>query len=663
MLLRLVFTLVAIAMSLCGQCSSPAVITVGGTLSGALSPTCVTPAVHPVTPPGTYYGYFATFTTTAPGQQIAIDVIVSPGTNGFPAFDSYIYLLGPAFNVIAEDDDGSEHGTDSRIPSGSGSFRLLSAGQYTIVVTSLNPGETGSFTLRLTSPTQPGCAPGAIGVGQTLNGMLASGDCISPTRGSSYADRFSFVGNAGQQISIDLTSTVFDTYLFLIAPDGGVLTGNDDVSSTNIDSRIPLSGLMTLPVTGTYIIEVASFDVFAQGAYALSLSSTSACIFYLDSISGGFPDSGGVGRVHVALGTMGCSWTATSNASWITITAGSSSPSSGDVNYTVAPNTGTTRTGTMTIAGQTFTVTQMAGCSFNLSLTSATAPWQGTKATFQLTASNPACPWTSYTTANWLQRYPQSGTGSATIEYTVYPSMNTFGRTSLIHIAGRTFTLTQLFNPLPPDDRFVTLVYFGFYGRVPTAGESSLQVNALRSGLSRTDLAVNLFNSDEFNNNGRFISGLYVGIVGRDAEYTGWVFQRDALLNGLVSQNQLVSSFLGSAEYQLKYGNPTNDEFVKLLHRNILRREPTSSELSLYVSQLLAGFSRTQVASSLLNGAEFRQSSGPKLTAFLQYASLLLRDAEQWERDYWANLMTAGMTVRDVFVNFVNSAEIAIQLQ
>jgi len=57
---------------------------------------------------------------------------------------------------------------------------------------------------------------------------------------------------------------------------------------------------------------------------------------------------------------VGCSWTAVSNnPEWIIITSGSSGIGNGRVNYEVAANTSTTsRTGTMTIAGETFTVTQ-----------------------------------------------------------------------------------------------------------------------------------------------------------------------------------------------------------------------------------------------------------------------------------------------------------------
>ena len=54
----------------------------------------------------------------------------------------------------------------------------------------------------------------------------------------------------------------------------------------------------------------------------------------------------------------GCTWTATSNASWLTITSGASGTGSGDVTYSVAANSGGVRTGTLTIADQTLTVTQ-----------------------------------------------------------------------------------------------------------------------------------------------------------------------------------------------------------------------------------------------------------------------------------------------------------------
>jgi hypothetical protein len=47
-----------------------------------------------------------------------------------------------------------------------------------------------------------------------------------------------------------------------------------------------------------------------------------------------------------------------SNAAWITITSGASGSGNGTVGYTVTADTGAPRVGTITVAGQTFMVTQ-----------------------------------------------------------------------------------------------------------------------------------------------------------------------------------------------------------------------------------------------------------------------------------------------------------------
>ena len=86
------------------------------------------------------------------------------------------------------------------------------------------------------------------------------------------------------------------------------------------------------------------------------------CTYAISPASQSFSSSIGTGTVTVTAGT-GCIWTAsvTPGDSWITITSGSSGSGNGSVGYSVTANTGIARTGTMTIAGQTFTVNQNAG--------------------------------------------------------------------------------------------------------------------------------------------------------------------------------------------------------------------------------------------------------------------------------------------------------------
>src|SRR5690606_40987095 len=82
-------------------------------------------------------------------------------------------------------------------------------------------------------------------------------------------------------------------------------------------------------------------------------------------------NTGGAASVNV-IAASNCSWVATSNASWITITAGASGTGNGTVGISIAQNTTTSsRTGSVTIAGQTFTVQQSAApCTYSLSGTS-----------------------------------------------------------------------------------------------------------------------------------------------------------------------------------------------------------------------------------------------------------------------------------------------------
>jgi len=73
-----------------------------------------------------------------------------------------------------------------------------------------------------------------------------------------------------------------------------------------------------------------------------------------------FTSSGGTGTVTVT-SSSGCPWTAVSNDSWVMVTSGASGAGNGMVGYSVAANISlNARTGTITIAGQTFTVNQAA---------------------------------------------------------------------------------------------------------------------------------------------------------------------------------------------------------------------------------------------------------------------------------------------------------------
>ena len=84
------------------------------------------------------------------------------------------------------------------------------------------------------------------------------------------------------------------------------------------------------------------------------------CTNSLSPTSANLSPGGAAGSVNVSAAST-CGWTAISNNSWITITAGASGSGNGSVSYAAATNSGDARSGTLTIAGQTFTVSQRKG--------------------------------------------------------------------------------------------------------------------------------------------------------------------------------------------------------------------------------------------------------------------------------------------------------------
>jgi uncharacterized repeat protein (TIGR01451 family) len=114
-----------------------------------------------------------------------------------------------------------------------------------------------------------------------------------------------------------------------------------------------------LSISNTATVDSASFDANASNNSATVTVSVENPATQLAPASQSFSADGGSGAVYVTRGSA-CSWQAQSHASWITILS-STGCCDGSVIYGVATNNNSTpRTGTMTIAGQTFIVNQTA---------------------------------------------------------------------------------------------------------------------------------------------------------------------------------------------------------------------------------------------------------------------------------------------------------------
>jgi hypothetical protein len=186
--------------------------------------------------------------------------------------------------------------------------------------------------------------------------------------------------------------------------------------------------------SGTATIAAQTFTVTQAAA---------PCGYSLSPATLDLAPAGGEGRTNVSAG-VGCAWTATSNATWITVTGGSSGTGNGVVVFNAAENQGAARSGTITIGGQTLTVTQQAApCTVSISRTSQTIAAAGGTGSVGVTAGA-SCGWTASAGAAWITiSSGASGTGNGTVTFVAAPNATGADRSGIISIAGQSFTLTQ----------------------------------------------------------------------------------------------------------------------------------------------------------------------------------------------------------------------------
>ena len=142
------------------------------------------------------------------------------------------------------------------------------------------------------------------------------------------------------------------------------------------------------------------------------------------------PAAGGSGSVTVTASNSGFAWSATSNATWLTITSAASGMGSGMLTYQAAMNNLTSqRTGIITVSGQTVTVIQAAASSaLNTTAGSLVFTYQiggAAPAPQTITAFSSGAPLNFTATAssvgNWLFVSPSSGVTSTVLSIFVNP--------------------------------------------------------------------------------------------------------------------------------------------------------------------------------------------------------------------------------------------------
>ncbi len=304
----------------------------------------------------------------------------------------------------------------------------VAVGQGGTIVRTINGGQTWTRDLSNTLIDLFGVHLSNPGTGTAVGGngtILRTAPCIyaiTPTNRS-----FSPAGGTGI-VSVSASGGCSWTAVSNV-PWITITAGNTGNGNGNVNYSVAANNTTTR--TGTMTIAGQTFTV-TQMPCSFSIAPTTRSI----------GPEGGAGSVAVTSNT-GCTWTATSNVNWITITSGSSGTGNGTVNYNVAiNNSSNARTGTLTIAGRTFTLTQNS-CSFAIFPTSQSLGAAGGAGRVDVTTSS-ACSWISASNDNWITiTSGSSGTGSGVVTFMASANTSSNSRAGTLTIAGQLFNVFQ----------------------------------------------------------------------------------------------------------------------------------------------------------------------------------------------------------------------------
>jgi hypothetical protein len=221
-------------------------------------------------------------------------------------------------------------------------------------------------------------------------------------------------------------------------------------------STTPSSG--TALISATYAPTTAEVPTlnptFGSPRFADTSATTplftisNTCMFSLMPNSASAIANASSGSVTVTALT-GCAWNATSNSAFLSINGSGSGSGNGSFSYNVLANpTGGSRNGSLTVAGQTFTVTQAGqGCQIGFTPASA-SPGSGSSTTnVSVNLAGSDCQWSAASNVPWVMINSGAlGTGSGSINYTVASNGAAGSRSGAINVTVTGAKTTAPFN-------------------------------------------------------------------------------------------------------------------------------------------------------------------------------------------------------------------------
>jgi len=214
-------------------------------------------------------------------------------------------------------------------------------------------------------------------------------------------------------------------------------------------------GRFTFPRLLTVVAVCAAANACGSSTTTSVTAPTTAearCQPSFDGTPRSFGPEGGTSTLAVSV-PRECSWSASSGAAWVAITAGAQGQGDGAITFRVDRNPDpVNRSGTLIIADGRVELAQApAACSFEVAPPSGLIASTGTTLQIQI-RTHALCDWSAGSELSWAVIAPDSGRGPGVVSVTVAPNTGS-ERSGVVVIAGAPVPLTQTAPapvPVPP---------------------------------------------------------------------------------------------------------------------------------------------------------------------------------------------------------------------
>ena len=225
--------------------------------------------------------------------------------------------------------------------------------------------------------------------------------------------------------------------------------------------------------------------------------------------------------------------------------------------------------------------------------------------------------------------------------------------------------LAEGVNPLVKDNDifanprlFAMQQYRDFLGREGDAGGIQFYVGHINAGTATREQIIESFlGSAEFQNGLPSMIRLYFSFFNRIPDYGGLTFQINAFRAGTPLE-VIAQNFYNSPEFTNTYGALNNDQYINLVYQNVLGRAPDPDGYTFYLTHLNNGtLTKGEMMIGFSESPEFQALTSNEAFVVGVYVGMLKRTPEPAGLDFYLDLLESGTPRSAIIPGFYNSPE------